>query len=74
MIVDVELGDGHLTGELIADFLQRRADHLTGTAPLRPEIDKHGRVGRDHVRVEAGIGNRFGRHDNLTHFNSLEAI
>src|ERR1700731_1668967 len=38
VLVDIDLGDGDLAGELLGDLFERRRDHLAGAAPFRPEI------------------------------------
>src|SRR6185503_3163347 len=59
---DVHLGDGHLVGQFLADFLERGADHLARSAPFRPEIDEDGLVAFEHIGGEAGVGDGFGGH------------
>src|SRR5690606_42046661 len=62
---DVHLGDRHLAGKLVADFLERRRDHLARSAPIRPEIDQHRRVRIEDIRLKAGIGDVLGGHSLL---------
>ena len=46
VVVDVELGDRELARLLVGDLLEDRGDHLARPAPLGPEVDEDGRVGR----------------------------
>ncbi len=54
--VGVELGDGQPTLEFLREFLERRADHLAGTAPFGPEIDEHRGGGGEDVGREGSVG------------------
>src|SRR6266511_3426673 len=45
VVVDVELRDAQLVLVLGRDLLERRCDHLAGTAPLGPEVDEHRGLG-----------------------------
>jgi len=38
------------------DFIEDRAQHLAGAAPLCPEIDHHGNGGLQDIRSEGGFG------------------
>ena len=60
VVVDVHLGDRQLAGELAGEFLQRRADHLAGAAPLGPEVHQHRSLGLQHVGGECLVGDGFG--------------
>src|SRR3546814_10543656 len=64
MYVNIQLGDRDFVTEFVGNFLQSRADHFTGAAPLRPEVHEHGLIRTQHVRCEAAVGNRLGRHMN----------
>src|SRR5207237_7983317 len=44
VLVDVELDDPQLAGLLSGDLLQNGSDHAARAAPLRPEVDEHGRL------------------------------
>ena len=43
-------------GQIVGDLFQGRADLFAGAAPLRPEVDEHGRGGLQHVGVETVVG------------------
>ena len=49
-------------GQLLADLLERRGDHLARAAPLCPEVDQHRGFGIEDVGLEAGIGDGLGGH------------
>src|SRR5690606_32513585 len=61
-LLDVELGDGDLPGQLLGDLIQGGRDLLTGTAPLGPEVHEHRLIGLQHVLLEAVVGDRNGAH------------
>src|SRR6185503_5825896 len=60
VLVDVELRNLDLVAVFGRDFIQDGGDHLAGTAPLCPEIEKDGFVGLQDVLGERGIR---GMHD-----------
>jgi hypothetical protein len=63
---DVHLGDGDLVGQLIADLLECRGDHLARPAPLGPEVDQHRLVRLEDIRLESGIGDGLGGHEGCS--------
>ena len=46
-IIDIDLGDGELAGELLGEVLKQGRDGLAGPAPRGPEVhqDRSGRLG-----------------------------
>src|SRR4051812_49908311 len=55
VLVDVELDDPQVL-PLAGDLLEDRADDPAGAAPRRPEVDEDGRLGLEHVGLEARVG------------------
>ena len=51
VLVDVELDDAQVRA-LGGDLLEHGRDDAAGTAPGRPEVDEHGRVGLDDLGVK----------------------
>src|SRR5512139_3307866 len=57
VLVDVQFGDLDLAGVFARDFLEHRADHLAGTAPLRPEIHQYRTRCLEYILIERCIRN-----------------
>ena len=65
MIVNVQLHDLNLTGQLFADFFKAWANHLAWAAPFGPKIDQYGLAGCQHGCGEIIITYGFCSHVNL---------
>jgi hypothetical protein len=59
IVVDVQLADRHPTVVIRRQLVDRRAQPLTGTAPLRPEIDQDRGRRLDDGLIEIRIGERL---------------
>src|ERR687890_1935667 len=55
VVVHVELDDRGGVPEVLRDGLDRRRQHPAGRAPGRPEVDEHGLVRLEHVRLEVVV-------------------
>src|SRR5271166_6629067 len=66
ILINVELGYGHLALQLVGDLFQSRADHLAGSAPFGPEIHHDGTTRANNVGFEVRIGDFDGRHWQLS--------
>ena len=63
-VLDVQLGDGDLAGQLVGDLLQRRGDLLAGAAPLGPEVDQHRACRPSGRPARSFVGDLDGAHGN----------
>src|SRR5690606_1537857 len=55
ILVDVQLDDADLPGELVGQRLEMWGNGSTGTAPDRPEVDEDGDIRFEDVGLEAGV-------------------
>lgn len=64
ILVDVELDDAELVFVFGGDRIEKRGDHLAGTAPFGPEIEQYGLFGLHHILLKSRVGRLY---DLTTH-------
>lgn len=55
ILINVQFRHFQTTVVFAGDFCKNRSDHLAGTTPLRPVIHQNGKIGPNHVFLEARI-------------------
>ncbi len=58
LVVDVDLHDLDLVGQLAGNLVEQRRDHFAGTAPFGPEIDDDQFIGLQDLALEVGRAHR----------------